>query len=122
VLFDLKTVDPEQHQHVLGKPLAPVIASARLVAQSGRPFLVRIPVVPGFNDDEASLESTLEFAAELTDQVVFVPYHGLGAAKYRRLGREYPMPQTAELSPERLRSAAGLAQAKGLRVRALRQP
>ena len=122
VLFDLKTFDPERHQRVLGKPLAPVIVSARRVAQSGRPFLVRVPVVPGFNDDEASLESTLEFAAELTDQVAFVPYHGLGAAKYRRLGREYPMPRTAELSPERLRSAADLAQKKGLRVSASRQP
>jgi len=122
VLFDLKTVDPEQHHRVLGKPLAPVIASARRAAQSGRPLLVRVPVVPGFNDDEASLESLLTFAVELTDQVAFVPYHALAAVKYRRIGREYPMPRTAELSPERLQRAADLARARGLRVRALRRP
>jgi pyruvate formate lyase activating enzyme len=116
VLFDIKIVDPEQHQRVLGKPLAPVIANARQVAQSGRGLLVRVPVVPGFNDDEASLESILEFAGGLTPHVAFIPYHRLAAAKYRRLGREYPMARTAEPSAERLRSAAGLARAKGLRV------
>jgi pyruvate formate lyase activating enzyme len=117
VLFDLKTVDPDVHQRVLGKPLAPVITSARLVAQSGCPLLVRIPVVPGFNDDKASLESLLEFAAHLTDQVAFIAYHRLATGKYRRLGREYPMARMAEPAPERFRGAAALAAAKGLRVR-----
>ena len=113
VLFDLKTVDPGVHQRVLGKPLAPVIASARLVAQSRCPLLVRIPVVPGFNDDNTSLESILEFAAQLTDQVTFIAYHRLATGKYRRLGREYPMARRAEPTPERLRGAAALAAAKG---------
>jgi pyruvate formate lyase activating enzyme len=116
VQFDLKTVDPEQHQQVLGKPLEPVIANARRVAQSGCGLVVRFPLVPGFNDDEASLEAILEFAAELAAQVAFIPYHRLAAAKYHRLGREYPMAQTGEPTAARLRSVVDLAQAKGLRV------
>jgi pyruvate formate lyase activating enzyme len=117
VLFDLKTLDPEQHQRVLGKPLLPVLASAHRVVQSDRPLLVRIPVVPGFNDDCASLEALIEFTASLSDQVTFLPFHRLAAAKYRRLGREYPMARTAEPAPELLRKAAALAAAKGLTVR-----
>jgi len=74
-------------------------------------------VVPGFNDDKASLESILEFAAHLTDQVAFIAYHRLATGKYRRLGREYPMARMAEPTPERFRGAAALAAAKGLRVR-----
>jgi pyruvate formate lyase activating enzyme len=116
VQFDLKTVDPERHLRELGKPLAPVIASARRVAQSGCGLVVRVPLVPGFNDDEASLEAILEFAAGLTAQVAFIPYHRLATAKYRRLGRDYPMARTAPPTAERLRSVAGLARAKGLRV------
>jgi len=118
VLFDLKTMNPEQHQRVLGKPLAPVIARVRQVAESGRRLLVRVPVVPGFNDDGASLDSILSLTAEVTDQVAFIAYHRLGAAKYRRLGREYPMGHTDEPKPELLRHAAALAAAKGLTVRA----
>ena len=94
-----------------------MITSARLVAQSGCPLLVRIPVVPGVNDDTASLESLLELTAQLTDQVAFIAYHRLATGKYRRLGREYPMARTAEPTPERVRGAAALAAAKGLRVR-----
>ena len=118
VLFDLKTMNPEQHQRVLGKPLAPVIARVRQIAESGRRLLVRVPVVPGFNDDGASLDSILSFAAEVTDQVAFIAYHRLGAAKYRRLGREDPMGHTGEPRPEVLRQAAALAAANGLTVRA----
>jgi hypothetical protein len=62
----------------------------------GCPLLVRIPVVPGFNDDKASLESLLEFTAQLTDQVAYIAYHRLATGNYRRLGREYPMARTAE--------------------------
>jgi pyruvate formate lyase activating enzyme len=117
VLFDLKTVSPERHQRVLGKPLAPVVASARLVARMGRPLLVRVPVVPSFNDDEPSLQAILDFASELTDQVAFIAYHRLAIAKYHQLGRGYPMAPTAEPTQEFLQNVAALAAAKGLRVR-----
>jgi pyruvate formate lyase activating enzyme len=118
VLFDVKTVDPEKHQRILGQPLAPVIASARLVAATARLLLVRVPVVPGFNDDASSLEAILEFAAELTDQVAFIAYHRLAEAKYRRLGREYPVAATPEPTQEFMENVAVLAAAKGLHVRA----
>jgi pyruvate formate lyase activating enzyme len=75
-------------------------------------------VVPGFNDDDASLNSILSFAATVTDQVAFIAYHRLGAAKYRRLGRKDPMGHTGEPRPEVLRQAAALAAANGLTVRA----
>ena len=83
----------------------------------GCPLLVRVPVVPGVNDDPASLESILEFAAHQPDQVAFVACHRLATGKYRRLGREYPMDRTAGPTPERVRVAAALAAEKGLRVR-----
>lgn len=117
VLFDLKTLDLERHQRVLGKPLAPVIANARLVTRLSCPLLVRVPVVPGFNDDESSLRAILDFAAELTDQVAFIAYHRLAAVKYRHLGRDYPTALISEPTQELLQSAAALAAARGMTVR-----
>ena len=75
-------------------------------------------MVSGFNDGEASVESLLAFTDELTDRVAFIPSHRLAAAKYSRLGRDYPAARTAEPAPKRLRRIAALAQAKGLRVSA----
>jgi pyruvate formate lyase activating enzyme len=117
VLFDVKTLDPEKHERILGRPLGPVISSARFLAAAARPLLVRVPVVPGFNDDISSLEAILEFAAELTDQVAFIAYHRLAEAKYRRLGRAYSMGATPEPTPELMQRAEALAAVKGLRVR-----
>jgi pyruvate formate lyase activating enzyme len=117
VLFDVKTVDPAAHERVLGKPLAPVVASARLVARSGVPLVVRIPVVPRFNEAEAALRPIVDFAAELTDCVAFVAYHGMAEAKYGRLGRAYPAAATPTPTAECMRRAAALATARGLRVR-----
>jgi pyruvate formate lyase activating enzyme len=116
ILFDLKTVDPAAHLRVLGRPLAPVLASARRAAQSGVPLTARIPVIPGFNDDDASLGGLLRFAAGLTDRVSFIPYHRLAEAKYRRLGRPYPAAAIPEPSPERMERAKALAGSIGLTV------
>lgn len=118
VLLDVKTLDPAAHRRVLGKPLPPVLTSARLVARSGVPLIIRIPLVPGFNDDEASLRAILEFAAGVTDEVVFVAYHRLADAKYRRLGRAYPAVSTPAPPAATMQRAAALAAAVGLRVRA----
>lgn len=116
LLLDLKTLDPEAHRRVLGRPLGPVLASGRLAAGTGIPLVVRVPLVPGFNDDDRSLRGILEFAAELTERVAFVPYHRLGEGKYRRLGRPVPTAGTPEPSPEGLQRAATLAAALGLGV------
>ena len=116
VLFDLKTLDPQAHRRLLGQPLAPVMASARLVAARGVPLVIRVPVVPGLNDDEAPLRAILAFAAGLTDRVAFIPLHTLAEAKYRRLGRAYPAAGTPEPSPEALLRARRLAEAAGLAV------
>ena len=58
---------------------------------SGKPFIIRIPLIPGVNDDEANLEATaalLEGAARL-QRVEFLPYHKTAGAKYPMVGRSY---------------------------------
>ena len=116
VFFDLKTMDPGKHERVIGKPLARVIANARLVAASGVPLVVRVPVVPGFNDDEASMRAIMDFAGEVTSHMALLAYHQLARAKYDRLGREYSMGATPATQEDTLTRLAALGLAKGLEV------
>ena len=83
---------------------------------SGVRLIVRVPVVPGFNDGDASLGAILDFAAGLTREVAFIPFHRLAEAKYRRLGRPYPSENAAQPTPAFMQSLPARAAAWGLHV------
>ena len=62
----------------------------------GKKVLIRMPLIPGLNDDPAGLEAAFamlrEEAARGADivGVELLPYHRYGEGKYRQLGRAYP--------------------------------
>jgi len=118
VLFDLKLMDAALHKRFTGVSNARILANLEALAARGRAVTVRIPVVPGVNDGE---EETRRFAQCLAGlriaRVELLPYHRIGAEKYKRLGMAYgfedtPQPARAELD----RFAGRLAQA-GLQVK-----
>jgi pyruvate formate lyase activating enzyme len=51
--------------------------------------MVRIPVIPGFNDDDHHLEKIKSFISEnRTDnfiKICLLPYHRIGSSKYKRM-------------------------------------
>ena len=92
---------------------------------SGRPSLtVRIPLVPGVNDDEANLRDAARFLAELASppRVDILPYHRLGVDKYERLGRTYHLRDAAPPPGERVEMAVRLLEEAGLLVTVRGEP
>jgi len=118
VLYDLKHSDPELHLRYTGAPLAPILRNLERLAQRGTPLWLRVPVVPGLNDDEANLRRVGELAAGLPNllQVNLLAYHRSAASKYERLGRSYRLPDTPAASDELMESAASLLRSYGLAV------
>nr|WP_278739639.1 radical SAM protein [Alistipes onderdonkii] len=47
VLFDVKHADPVQHRRWTGVDNAPILRNLAWLCTSGRPFVVRIPLIPG---------------------------------------------------------------------------
>lgn len=92
VLFDLKLVNAEKHKLYTGVENGPILANLEDLAARRREFVVRIPVVPGINDGAGDIA---DFAAYLKQvrpgAVELLPYHDIGAGKYRRLGLPYRM-------------------------------
>jgi len=103
-LYDLKHADPEVHRQGTGATNDRILANFRaLVRGAGSDrVLVRIPLVPGFNADPASLQAILDFAARAGyhGPVHLMPYNTLIRTKYGKLGREGDLverpPQTDE--------------------------
>jgi pyruvate formate lyase activating enzyme len=97
VLFDLKLVDAAKHQRYTGASNRLILANLEDLVARGRPVTVRIPVVPGINDTAEDIAAFADYLGRLhPTEVNLLPYHRIGADKYRRLGRNYPLPDTPQ--------------------------
>lgn len=118
VLFDLKQIDSGRHRELTGVPNEMILENARRVADSGVEMIARTPVIPGCNDDPASLEALVEFVAGLgrVKELHLLPYHRLGAGKYGSLGKSAPFDYTGGLDRSILENTAALAARRGITV------
>lgn len=93
-LMDIKHTNPQKHKEFTGKSNELMLENARKVAASGQTKLViRVPVIPGFNDQPGEIADIAQFADKLpgVEKIHILPYHRLGQDKYDGLGRSYEM-------------------------------
>ncbi len=103
ILYDVKQVDLEADRSVVGDDDAVMLSNARLAARLGVKMIVRVPVIPGFNDQPHQIAALGEFARSLgVSELHLLPYHAYGVSKYASLGRRYEMPETAPPAQEHL--------------------
>jgi pyruvate formate lyase activating enzyme len=118
-LADLKHTDPSAFAEGTGGSLAPITANLKLLATRGAEVVLRVPVVPGFNDDDESMMAILTMAASLamkSGRLDLLPYHDLAAGKYLALGRKYAMRPGLAVPADRLVRFARMGAALGLSV------
>lgn len=91
VMMDVKLMDPKRHKQFTGVDNDPILRNLAFLRDSGRPFVARIPLIPGVNDTEENLEATARFLTGSTGllRVELLPYHKTAGAKYSMLGMEY---------------------------------
>lgn len=89
VLFDIKHMDPEKHKEYTGVSNEIILENAKnVVKEMGLPMLMRLPIMPGYNDSAENMEMTARFIAddlENIEKVHLLPYHRLGETKYERM-------------------------------------
>lgn len=93
-LLDLKLMDEAAHRELTGTELAPVLASARTIAASGRPIWVRTPVIPGCTDSERNIAGIAAFIkAELraVERWDLLAFNNTCGSKYDRLGMTWDL-------------------------------
>lgn len=87
VLYDLKHMDPIRHHSQTGADNRVILDNLRALSESGANIWVRIPLIPGFNDDPVNIEATGDFLEQLPrrHRVFLLPYHGIADSKRSRL-------------------------------------
>ncbi len=103
-LVDLKHTDPVKHRVLTGVSNELILNNIRLVVDEmgeRKDIIIRIPVIPGVNDDEGNLNGVAEFIKSLRKEVPveLLPYHELGRSKYSALGMEYPLDKFKKVAP-----------------------
>lgn len=91
IYIDVKHLDPGIHRKLTGADNAPVQANLDWLMGRGKPFVVRVPLIPGVNDDPGFLEALpgrLAGARGLLG-VEFMPYNPFTPAKYAMAGMEF---------------------------------
>jgi len=99
-LMDIKHMNRDKHKAYIGHPNDLVLENARRIAPLAKRLVVRVPVIPGFNDTPEEIRAIAQFASTLpgVEEIHLLPYHRLGQDKYRWLDREYTL--TDILPPE----------------------
>jgi pyruvate formate lyase activating enzyme len=116
VLYDLKLMDDARHRAATGQSNRIILDNLKALSGLHRNIWVRVPIIPGINDDETNLEATARFLAPLAGirQVDLLPYHRTGEAKFARMGRTYALPGLQPPTTQRLEALAAIFRARGL--------
>ena len=105
VLFDCKHTDPARHKALTGVDNAPILHNLRALRESGKPFVLRVPLIPGYTDAPGNLAATADLAARGGNlvRVELLRYNPFAGAKYSWVGRVFSLPELELQKPPDLR-------------------
>jgi len=118
-LYDLKAYDPILHERCTGSANGRILDNLRLLARLQKRIIIRLVIVPGYNDDLDDVAARLDLIRSLgsaVERVDVLPYHVLGVGKYGRLGLPYPLPKDLKVTAEYLEQLQKLAAARNVSV------
>ena len=93
LFYDVKHADDDAHRELTGQGNGLILDNLDAVLdRAAGKLTVRLPLIPGLNDDEGHLENFARTIKALgrVHAVELLPYHRYGEGKYRQLGRAYP--------------------------------
>ena len=102
ILLDIKHIDEKEHIRLTGHTNKNILDLATYLSDMKKPVWIRHVLVPKRSDKDEYLDRLHEFILTLhnVERVEVLPYHTLGAYKWKELGMEYPLegidPPTAE--------------------------
>lgn len=116
VLFDLKLIDPAAHRHYTGRDNDLILGNLQILSAAGKPFVVRVPLVPGVTDTEENLAAIAQTVSGLCGmlRVELLPYNRAAGSKYESIGMDFK-PDYDETRP--LNISTLLFERSGIKVR-----
>ena len=116
-LMDIKHIDPIKHKAFTGKSNELILENAVKLAKVAKELIIRVPVIPTFNNTPEEIRAIAEFASKLpgVKELHLLPYHRLGQDKYEGLGREYTLKHIEPMTDEYMNNLLEVASKSGLK-------
>jgi len=107
LLLDIKHIDEKMHIKLTSASNKNVLEMAKFREDSGKNMWIRYVLLPGWNDDEKSLREFGKYFADYKtiERVEILPYHTLGAYKYKQLGMKYKLSKVSPPTKENIDNA-----------------
>jgi pyruvate formate lyase activating enzyme len=114
ILYDLKAMDPGVHREWTGVGNQRILDNLELLNRLATEVWIRLPVIPGVNDDSRNLDALISLLLPTRfRRVSILPYHRIAEAKYQRLGLPNRMAGIEPPTPARLAEIRELFAAAG---------
>jgi len=119
IMMDIKHLDPHKHREVTGVSNELILENARRLAQTDRPLIIRVPVVPTVNDSQEDIAAIAQFVQSFPNlqYLELLPFHRLGEGKYHALGLDYRAGHLETPKKDKMRELAARARKFGIKVR-----
>ena len=116
--MDIKHINPIKHKEFTTQSNERILENAKFIASQASKLIIRVPVIPTFNDTVDEISQIAEFASSLpnVDEIHLLPYHSLGRDKYVGLGREYGMGDLKSPTNELMQVLTQTAEKFGLKT------
>ncbi|VTS41879.1 pyruvate formate-lyase activating enzyme [Streptococcus pseudoporcinus] len=103
IYTDLQHYNQLRHRKMTGVANELIIKNIHYAFAIGKEIVLRIPVIPNFNDSLEDAQAFSELFNQLQiNEVQLLPFHQFGENKYKLLGRDYQMAEVPAYHPEDL--------------------
>jgi pyruvate formate lyase activating enzyme len=112
-------MDGEGHKKYTGASNEIILKNLKAIDESAIPVWIRVPLIPGVNDDGKNFEKMADFLLELKSvkMINILPYHKGGVEKFKRLGKDNEFKVYEPPSREKVDSVINFFKQKGFKVR-----
>lgn len=91
-LYDIKAMDPAVHKACTGQENQLILENLQYLDEMGAQIEIRIPVVPGYNDQEVAAIENFLGTLKRMPVVKKLTYHNYAGSKYDALGMKNTLP------------------------------
>ena len=118
-LMDIKHIDSDKHRAFTGSGNEQILKNAQIVAKEAKHMVVRVPVIPTFNDTPEEIDAISRFTAQILPhgEINLLPYHRLGLDKYKNLGRDYSLTKITPPTDETMTRLLEIPKKYGLKAK-----